>query len=169
MLKKRRYSDIESLNTETNNVDWDLCDWDLCIFCQENINEKLECPADLKPKGYDPSRTYQNITKNINRFYELDAMPINSFILPKEKCTADLFFDMKVKFHKLCKNRFSDMKIQRLEKKIYSTAVDPQVEEAQNIDCEMTSAETAIDNVTRTSNSPSSSKGEGETRWEMCF
>ena len=52
MSKKRRYSDLESL-TESKNVDWRSC-----IICQVHTNEKLECPSDLKRKGYDPFKTY---------------------------------------------------------------------------------------------------------------
>jgi len=108
MAKKRRYSDVESL-TETRDIDWELC-----TICQIQTNEKLECPADLKRKGYDPVKTYQNITTNINRFRELNSLP-SDFILSTETCSSDLFTSMKAKFHKLCRNKFSDMKLQRVE------------------------------------------------------
>ena len=112
MSKRRRYSDLESL-TENKNVDWSSC-----IICQVHTNEKLECPSDLKRKGCDPFKTYQNTANNINRFRELNAIPIDSLILSKEKYTSDLFLTMKAKFHKLCRNKFSDMKLQRMKQRI---------------------------------------------------
>ena len=96
MSEKRCHSDLESL-TESKNVDWSSC-----IICQVHTNEKLECPSDLKRKGYDPLKTYEKTANNINRFRELNAIPIDSLILSKEKCTPDLFLTMKAKFHKLC-------------------------------------------------------------------
>ena len=95
MSKKRCYCDLESL-IESKNVDWSSC-----IICQVHTNEKLECPSDLKRKSYDPFKTYQNIANNINRFREFNAIPIDSLILSKEKCTPDLFLTMKAKLHKL--------------------------------------------------------------------
>ena len=89
-VKKRRYFDLESL-TESKSVDWSSC-----IICEVHTNEKLECPSDLKRKGYDPFKTYQNIANNINRFRELNTIPIDSLILSKEKCTTDLFLNMKI-------------------------------------------------------------------------
>ena len=96
MSKKRRYSDLESL-TESKNIDWSSC-----IICQVHTNEKLECPSDLQRKGYGPLKTYEKTANNINRFRELNAIPIDTLILSKEKCTPDLFLTMKAKFHKLC-------------------------------------------------------------------
>ena len=93
MSKKRRYSDIESL-TESKNVDWSSC-----IICQVHTNEKLEYPSDLQHKGYDLFKTYQNFASNINRFRELNAIPIDPLIISKEKCTPDLFLTMNSKFH----------------------------------------------------------------------
>ena len=136
MPKKRRYSDLESL-TESKNVDWSSC-----IICQVHSYEKLECPSDFKHKGYDPFKTYQNIANNINRFQELNAIPIDSLILSKEKCTPDLFLTMKAKFHKLCRNKFSDTKLQRMEQRINTIEIEPQPEDEQNVDCKTTEQKT---------------------------
>ena len=136
MSKKRRYSDLESL-TESKNVDWSSC-----IICQVHTNEKLECPSDLKRKGYDPLKTYEKTANNINRFRELNAIPIDSLILSKEKSTPDLFLTMKAKFHKLCRNKFSDMKSQRIEQRINTIEIEPQPEDEQNVDCKITEEET---------------------------
>ena len=142
MSKKRRYSDLESL-TESKNVDWSSC-----IICQVHTNEKLECPSDLKRKGYDPLKTYEKTANNINRFRELNAIPIDSLILSKEKCTPDLFLTMKAKFHKLCRNKFSDTKLQRMEQRINTIEIEPQPEDEQNIDCKIAEEET-ISQATR--------------------
>ena len=162
MSKKRRYSDLESL-TESKNVDWSSC-----IICQVYTNEKLECPFDLKRKGYDPFKTYQNIANNINRFGELDAIPIDSLIPSKEKCSPDLFLSMKAKFHKLCRNKFSDMKLQTMEQRINTTEIEPQPEDEQNVDCKITEEE-IISEATRSSTRPSTSKDAIENDDLLCF
>ena len=163
MSKKRRYSDLESL-TESKNVDWSSC-----IICQVHTNEKLECPSDLKRKGYDPFKTYQNIANNIIRFQELSAItPIDSLILSKEKYTPNLFLTMKAKFHMLCRNIFSDMKLQRMEQRINTIEIEPQPEDEQNIDCEITEEET-ISQATRSSTRPSTSKDAVENEYLLCF
>ena len=136
MPKKRRYSDLESL-TESKNVDWSSC-----IICQVHTNEKLECPSDFKRKGYDPFKTYQSITNNINLFLELNAIPIDWLILSKEKCIPDLFLTKKAKFHKLCQDKFSDMKSQRMEQRINTIKIEPQPEDEQNVDCKTTEQKT---------------------------
>ena len=162
MSKKRRYSDLESL-TESKNVDWSSC-----IICQVHSYEKLECPSDFKHKGYDPFKTYQNIANNINRFQELNAIPIDSLILSKEKCTPDLFLTMKAKFHKLCRNKFSDMKSQRMEQRINTIEIEPQPEDEQNVDCKITEEET-ISQATQSSTRPSASKDAAENDDLLCF
>ena len=81
-------------------------------YGQVHTNEKSECLSDLKPKGYDLFKTNQNIANNINRFWELNAIPIDLLILSKEEWTPDLFLTMKAKFHKLWQNKFSDMKFE---------------------------------------------------------
>ena len=151
MSKKRRYSDLESL-TESKNVDWSSC-----IICPVHTNGKLECPSDLKRKGYDSLKTYQNIANNTNRFQEINAIPIDSLILSKEKCTPDLFLTMKAKFHKLCRNKFSDMKLQTMEQRINTIEIEPQPEDEQNVDCKITEEET-ISHATRSSTRNSTSK-----------
>ena len=162
MSKKRRYSDLESL-TESKNVDWSSC-----IICQVRSNEKLECPSDLKQKGYDPIKTYQNIANNIIRFRELNTIPIDLFILSKEKCTPDLFLTIKAKFPKLCGNKFSDMKLQRMEQRINTIKREPQPEDEKNVDCKITSEET-ISQATRSSRRPSTSKDAVKNDDLLCF
>ena len=53
MTNKHRYSDLENL-IETKDIDWSFC-----ILCQKITRGKLECPADLKRKDYDPAKTYE--------------------------------------------------------------------------------------------------------------
>ena len=146
MEKKRRYSDIESL-TETKEIDWDYC-----IICQIQTNEKLECPADLKRKGYDPIKTYQNIKSNINRFRELNSLP-SDFILSPETCSSDLFTIIKAKFHKLCRNKFRDMKVQRLVERL-----EQQILNQMNLDDQQEMSSETNSQVTRPSTRPSTSR-----------
>ena len=158
----RCYSDLESL-TESKNVDWRSC-----ITCQVHTNEKLECPSDLKHKGYGPFKRYQNIANNINRFGELNAIPVDSMILSKEKCTPDLFLTMKVKFYKLYRNKFSDMKLQRMEQRINTLEIEPQPENEQNVDCKILEEET-ISQATQSSTRPSTNKDAVEIYDLLCF
>ena len=129
-------------------------DWSSCIICQvkSSAKEKLECPADLKRKDYNPLKTYENIAKNINRFRELDAIPVDNFILPENQCTQDIFLKMKAKFHKLCRNKFSDMKLERLEEKITTLEQAHSVSDTVlNVDCEMTDMTCEEGNTIRSS------------------
>ena len=128
----------------------------------------MQCPSNLKRKGYDPFKTYQNIANNINRFRELNVIPIDSLILSKEKCTPDLFLTMKAKFHKLCRNKFSDMKSQRIEQRINTIEIEPQPEDEQNVDCKITEEET-ISQATQSSTRPSASKDAVENDDLLCF
>ena len=162
MSKKRCYSDLESL-TESKSVDWSSC-----IICEVHTNEKLECPSDLKRKGYEPFKIYQNIANNINRFRGLNAIPTDSLILSKEKCTPHLFLTMKAKFHKLCRNNFSDMKLQRMERRINTIEIEPEPEDEQSVDCKITEEE-PISQATRSSTRPSASKDAIENDDLLCF
>ena len=128
----------------------------------------MECHSNLKHKGYDLFKTYQNIANNINCFRELNAIPIDSLILSKEKCTPDLLLTMKAKFYKLCRNKFSDMKLQRMEQTINTIEIEPQPEDEQNVDCKTTEEET-ISQVTQSSTEPSTSKDAVENDYLLCF
>ena len=54
-----------------------------------------------------------------------------------------MFLTMKAKFHKLCRNKFGDMKLQRMQQRINTIeSIESQPEDEQNIDCKITEEET---------------------------
>ena len=86
------------------------------FFCQTVKNEKLLCPASIQREGYDPFGTYKKIIENIGSFRELDSMPCAIF-LPEECAEASILQKNMAKYHKLCVNKFSELKLERAKKK----------------------------------------------------
>ena len=52
-------------------------DWEKCIMCQQTTGEPLQCPADMKGSNVDPGVGYHSVASNIQRFHELDALPMD--------------------------------------------------------------------------------------------
>ena len=48
-------------------------DWSKCAMCQQETNEKLQCPANSK--HIDQGSTYSTLTANLTKFHELKALP----------------------------------------------------------------------------------------------
>ena len=73
----------------------------------------------MKPKNHNANATYTKIATNIERFDRLDQSPIAlQFQEIDKKLLTKLFLKNDAKFHKSCTNQFSDMKIERAEKKL---------------------------------------------------
>ena len=73
----------------------------------------------MKPKNHNANATYTKIATNIERFDRLDQSPIAlQFQEIDKKLLTKLFIKNDAKFHKSCTNQFSDMKIERAEKKL---------------------------------------------------
>ena len=87
------------------------------IFCQTVKNEKLLCPASIQREGYDPFGTYKKIIENIGSFRELDSMPCAIF-LPEECAEASILQKNMAKYHKLCVNKFSELKLRKSQKEV---------------------------------------------------
>jgi len=116
MSKKRRYSEVEKLASTSNQFDWSMC-----IFCQLATNAKLLCPAGIQREKYDPLVTYTNIVSNITRFLQLDCLPC-PISITEDLSNASILLQNCAKYHKLCINKFSDLKLERVERKLNKNA-----------------------------------------------
>ena len=111
-------------------------------------------------------KTFQTI--NYNRFRESYSLPCDtSFILPKEACTSDLFMIMKAKIHKHCRNKFNNLKTQRLEARQEPEMqgeidIEPLENEADASDIE------TFTRTTRSNASTSTTYDDGDPD-ELCF
>ena len=109
-MAKRRFSadSITSL----------IIDWNLCLFCQKTTKESLVCPGSIERKHHDPKSTYDKIATNIEKFELLGESPISIQFDDVDKDTlSEYFIKNNGKFHKSCNNKFSDLKLERAEKR----------------------------------------------------
>lgn len=125
-MTKRRYSAAENLESFAVSS----FDWNLCILCQEKTNEKLICPANVNrrnPDNHDPNKTYQDILTNLNRFIDLGEAPFTRICIPDtflDSMNSEIYVDNMGKFHKTCKSKVSDMKLERAEKRRHSSHLE---------------------------------------------
>ncbi|KAK3104423.1 hypothetical protein FSP39_001776 [Pinctada imbricata] len=87
-------------------------DWNKCIICQVISSETLQCPALNK-------KPYNEIGAGYVSFEKLDWFPVtvNLDILKKEGSIGSTLQQYKAKWHKSCRNKISDLKISRQEKR----------------------------------------------------
>ena len=52
-------------------------DFEKCIMCQQTTRNPLQCPADMERSDVDPGVGYHSVASNIQRFHELDALPMD--------------------------------------------------------------------------------------------
>lgn len=93
-------------------------DWTKCVLCQTVKEEKLRCPFDSKQQ--DADSWCDTLCSNVSKFHELGGLPIeNSLIAPdlSSKDLANLFRENKAKWHKSCRNKLSNFKLERAQKR----------------------------------------------------
>ena len=93
-------------------------DWNKCALCQADISEKLRCPLDSKQK--DADSWCDTICYNIRQLYELECIPVNIKYLASLEENEDLtqlFRENQVKWHKSCRDKFNNQKLERAEKR----------------------------------------------------
>ena len=79
----------------------------------------MVCISSVQRKNHDANATDTKITANIEIFERLDESPIAlQFQEIDKKLLTKLFIKNDAKFHKSCNNQFSDMKIERAEKRL---------------------------------------------------
>lgn len=122
-MTKRRFSSVE-----------ESFDWDLCVLCQKNNRkEKLLCPAALERKNYNPVKAYEDILTNFYRFVELKNLPFEKVFIPDQYFNnPNIFLEKKAKFHKTCKLKVSDLKLERLVKRINNLKEEVESEDKQS-------------------------------------
>lgn len=94
-----------------------LVDWKKCILCQKSTSEVLQCPADSKRK--DLGSGYESLGNNLRRFQELGCLPLKTDILSfdKDGRLTQILKEKSAKWHKSCRDKFSNLKLQRAEKR----------------------------------------------------
>ena len=93
-------------------------DWNLCFYCQMRTSENLICPGSVKRKNHDSKSTYEKIANNIEKFEGINQSPISIQFVAVDKGTlAEDLIQNNGKFHKSCSNKFSDLKLERAEKR----------------------------------------------------
>ena len=93
-------------------------DWDLCVICQSfKTGEPLQCPALSKRK--DVGASYSSFATNLEEFRKINAVPlnINTEVLNQVQGVEQTLNDKKAKWHKTCRNCFSNEKLDRAKKR----------------------------------------------------
>ena len=110
-------SDISSMGKQ--DEDTVSLDWEKCILCQETTKEQLQCPRNSRRSDIEYGTGYNSLVESIHKFNELGFMPIS---LDTEKLDEGVgipatLMKRKAKWHKTCRNIFSDMKLKRAQKR----------------------------------------------------
>ena len=95
-----------------------LIDWKLCTFCQNDTKEGFECSAgNLKsPIGSG----YKSLAEHLVQFQMHDYMPLDIDIkrLHDRDGIEATMMRHSASWHKVCQVKFSQSKLERLEKKL---------------------------------------------------
>ena len=104
-------------------------DWTKCILCQETTSEPLQCPGNSRRSEIECGTGYHNLASNILQFSEIRSLPIpvNVEKLDEGGGIAETLMQRKAKLHKSCRNKFSNMKLKRAEKRKDKKSLDPLV------------------------------------------
>ena len=95
-----------------------VLDWEKCVLCQRNTSETLQCPAHSKRK--DLGSGYESLGTNVKQFQQLGRLPFKTVLASLDDDARGLTQKMKdnnAKWHKSCKDQFSNLKLQRAEKR----------------------------------------------------
>ena len=94
-------------------------DWTECILCQETTSELLQCPGNSRRLDIECGTGYHTLASNILQFSEIRSLPIpiNVEKLDEGGGIAETLMQQKTKFHKSCRNKFSNMKLKRADKR----------------------------------------------------
>ena len=84
--------------------------WDLCALCQEDTKERLVSPQE---------GSYKAIAECIQEFQKLNCLPYNINVdrLAKDGGIEATLITNNAKWHKTCRNRFDNQKLQRAQKR----------------------------------------------------
>ena len=103
----------------TERDDGTSVDWTKCILCQQTTSEPLQCPGNSGRSDIECGTGYRTLASNILQFSKIRSLPrpINVEKLDEGGGIAETFMQRKAKFHKSCRNKFSNMKLERAEKR----------------------------------------------------
>ena len=93
-------------------------DWNKCVLCQRLSSDRLRCPFDSTQNEADSQ--YDSLCLTVQRFHELGCMPFEtplSILALDEENLSQLFHEKRAKWHKLCRNQFSVLKLERTQKR----------------------------------------------------
>lgn len=110
---------VSHITAMTERDDGTSVDWTKCILCQETTSEPLQCPGNSGRSDIECGAGYRTLASNILQFSKIWSLPIpiNVERLDKGGGIAETFMQQKAKFHKSCRNKFSNMKLERAEKR----------------------------------------------------
>lgn len=93
-------------------------DWEKCILFQKFSSEKVRCPVDTN--NDEVETWYSNLYLNIEEFHEIGCMPMQIDLvttIDKNGDLAKLFMKNHAKWHKSCRDQFSNLKLVRAKKR----------------------------------------------------
>ena len=93
-------------------------DWNKCMLCQKPSSDRLRCPLDSMQNEADS--WYDSLCLSIQRSHELGCMPSETPLLTlglEKEELSQLFREKRAKWHKLCRNQFSTLKLERAQKR----------------------------------------------------
>ena len=97
-----------------------LIDWSQCIFCQSKSNDVLTSPTTLKSNN---KIGYISLVEDLKKFDDLNTLPmqVDISLFDDGEGMGETLLKHKAKWHKLCRNKFSKLKLERLEKRLHSS------------------------------------------------
>ena len=96
-------------------------DWNLCILCQNTSPESLVQPWKGRGRGKIEAKgtSYQSFAARLAKCKELSKVPFN--VVPEQfddgSGIEETLQKNKSQWHKTCRNKFSDFKLDRLKKR----------------------------------------------------
>ena len=110
---------VSHITTMTEQDDGSSVDWKKCILCQETTSEPLQCPGNSRRSDIECGTGCNTLASNILQFSEIRnlPMPINVEKIDEGRGIAETLMQRKAKLHKSCRNKFSNMKLKRVDKR----------------------------------------------------
>ena len=110
---------VSHITAMTEQDDGASVDWTKCILCQETTSEPLQCPGNSRRSDIECGTGYHTLASNILQFSEIRSLPIPIDVekLNEGEGIAETLMQRKAKLHKSCRNKFSNMKLKRGDKR----------------------------------------------------
>ena len=103
---------VRQVNREELKVDWEKC-----FICQTETRETLQSSSE--PRSSDPAKAYNDLDERILKFesWNLLPVPLNLDELSGGTALGTSLLNNKAKFHKTCKLKFGNEKIEKVIKR----------------------------------------------------